>query len=184
MKTEYQTIAHQYAEAILELALQNGDVQLAEKVFADLTNVNKTVESDRELKLVLEHPSLPAAEKKNILKQLFAKHIDDLTLRLLELVTDRGRVAILPAIEARFKALLNIKQNIVTASLTSASQLSDAEVSKIKKKLSDSLNKTLELDVKVDESLIAGAILRLGDQVIDGSVKGKLASLERVFASV
>ena len=90
----------------------------------------------------------------------------------------------MPAIESRLKALLNLKQNIVTARLTSAAALSDADVNQIKKKLAEGLGKKLELDVKVDESLIGGAVLRLGDQVIDGSVKGRLQALERVFASV
>ena len=65
MKTEYQTIAHQYAEAVLELAFQSGDgISLCERILTDLASVNKTIDSDQELKLALEHPSLPGAQRK------------------------------------------------------------------------------------------------------------------------
>jgi F-type H+-transporting ATPase subunit delta len=62
--------------------------------------------------------------------------------------------------------------------------LSDAEVADIKSRLTMNLGKQLDLKVKVDKSLIGGVILRLGDQVIDGSIKGKLRELEKVMLSV
>ncbi|MBA3992408.1 MAG: ATP synthase F1 subunit delta, partial [Cyanobacteria bacterium DS2.3.42] len=72
----------------------------------------------------------------------------------------------------------------VSASLVSSEKLSDEAVANIKARLTEHLGKRLELEVKVDPSLIGGVVLRLGDQVIDGSLKGQLKAIEKALMAV
>jgi F-type H+-transporting ATPase subunit delta len=183
MKTDSILVAAHYADAILQLAFQVGGA-LADTVMTDLTTIADAFRSSPELNNVLEHPSIPLSEKRKILVELFSGRCQDLTLRLLELLLDKRRITLLPAIEHEYHALLNARKNIVSASLVCADQLSENALADIKARLAEHVGSHLELSVNVDPSLIGGVVLKLGDQVIDGSLKGKLASLERSLLSV
>jgi len=183
MSTELGSIAAQWAEALIELAAGSPGAT-DEKVLADLEAINKAVASTPDFSVILDHPSIAGTEKKQLLIKAFEKSVEDLTLRLLQLLADRRRLKLLPYIETTYRQLLNERKNITTASVTSADPLSDKAVAEIKTKLIKQLGKQVELAVKVDRSLIGGIVLRVGDQVIDGSLKGKLEALERSLLSV
>jgi len=184
MKTELATVANQYAQAILELAFKQGGEPLADKVLSELTAINKIILHTPDMETVLQHPAIESKKKRQLLTNTFETIVADLTIRVLELLLDKRRLNLLPQIETAYHHMLNEKKNIVSASLTCADKLDDAAIANIKARLTEHLGKRLELDVKVDPSLIGGVVLRLGDQVIDGSIKGKLQSLERVLMSV
>jgi F-type H+-transporting ATPase subunit delta len=185
LKSELEAIASQYAEAIIELAYQNqAQPELAEQILADLTLTNDAINATSELKLILEHPSISSPEKKTMLKLVFDGKVNDLTLRLLELLNDKRRLKLLPVIETQYKDKLNARKQIVTAKLVSATELNDKTIADIQASLTEHLGKALKLDVSQDDSLIGGFVLRLGDQVIDGSLKNKLRNLEKVLLSV
>ncbi len=184
MKTGNATVAGQYADAVLELAIKDGGDALADKVLSELGAVNKVTRDVPELDLILGHPAIQSVQKREIITSLFSTLVNDLTLRLLELLLDKRRLSLLPQIERQYRESLNVRKNIVGASLVCADKLSDSAIADIKARLTEHLGKRLELEVKVDSSLIGGVVLRLGDQVIDGSLKGKLQSLERVLLSV
>lgn len=183
MKSEQANVAERYAEAVLELA-QSAGGDLDEKVLADIHAVNKAIGEANDFATVLAHPGIPGAEKKKMVVEMFKKHVQESTLRLLELLIDKRRFDLLSLIESEYRRLLFARKNIVTATITSAEQIDAATVERIKKKISDKLGKKLELDVQVDKALMGGAILRIGDEVIDGSLLGKLQSLEKVLVSV
>jgi F-type H+-transporting ATPase subunit delta len=183
MKAEANAVARQYAEAVLDIAYK-AHPGAADVIYNDIKLVNSFFNADSELGLVIGHPSVPAEEKRKIIVSLFQSRVQELTLRLLELLLDKRRMHILPALETEFHALLNERKNIVSATLTSADKLSDNAVADIKARLTEHLGSKLELDVKVDPTLLGGVVLKLGDQVIDGSLKGKLASIEKMLTSV
>jgi len=183
MRRELFSIAGQWAEALIDLAGGAG-ANTDERVLADLEKVNKAVSSTPDFNVILAHPAIAGTEKKQLLIKAFEKSVDDLTLRFLQLLADRRRLNLLPYIEHTYRDLLRERKSIATASVTSADALSDQAVSEIKTRLIKQLGKQVELAVKVDRSLIGGLILRVGDQVIDGSLKGKLEALERSLLSV
>lgn len=183
MKTEQARVASKYAEAVIELACQAGD-KVAESIADDLKAVNAVVASTADFTIILNHPAIGSGEKKKLLLHLFEGEVNELTTRLLGLLCDKRRLELLPYIEGKYRDLLRVRKNIATATLTSAEPLSDASVASIKTKLMEKLGKQLELDVSVDSSLIGGLVLRVGDQVLDGSLRGKLQVLERTLLSV
>jgi len=187
MNGDLAQVASQYAEALLELAEGSGSgnyLERLETIHRDLKAIAEVYNSNHDLSLVLNHPSLSTQDKKDLLLKTFGGKVDELTERLLRLLADRRRLEVLPDLEKPFAELLRRRKNIVSAQLTCSQKLSDKEVADIKARLSEHLGKKLELDVEVDESLIGGLVLRLGDQVIDGSIKGRLSIIEKTLLSV
>lgn len=160
------------------------DDKVAENILNDLKLINAVIAETPDFTIVLNHPSVKGEDKKQLLVGLFEGKVEELTVRLLGLLADKRRLDLLSHIEHEYLALLMARKSIVSASLTSAEPLADAAVSSIKAKLIEELGKQLELNVKVDQSLIGGLILRVGDQVLDGSLKGKLQVLERSLLTV
>ncbi len=181
MKTELAKVAAQYAVAVFDLAVDDD----AEKAILDnLKSINAVIANSRQLEVVLKHPSVPANEKKEILDELFQGKLNILSRHLLGLLCDRRRLELLPLIEVEYLRLWNVRRNIVTGTLTFAEQPDTKMFSEIKATLSQKLGKTLELEEREDKSLIGGYVLKIGDQVIDGSLKGRLQTIEKSLLSV
>lgn len=183
MKSDQARVASKYAEAVIDLAFATGG-DAPQIIGQDLSAINKVVADTPDFTVVLNHPSINSDRKKELLLSLFGAKVHYLTSRLLGLLADKRRLDLLAAIENEYFALLRARQNIVTAHLVSAEPLLDVTVSQIKEKLAAKLGKRLEIDVKLDPSLLGGLVLRVGDQVLDGSLKGKLQVLERALLSV
>lgn len=185
MTTEFATAASQYAQAILMLAVGDKNAaNLDTTVADDLHFVNEVITKAPDLNVMLGHPSVSSQAKKNFLVTLLGDKINELTLRLLELLCDKRRLELLPQIERKYRTLMNERKNIIDACLISSEPLNDEAIANIKARLAEHLGKKLELNIKIDKSLLGGVVLRLGDQVIDGSLKGRLNALERVLLSV
>lgn len=181
MSTQRHAAASQYANAVMELAIDAG----ADKVvMEDLKSVKQVVGQTPDFDIVLQHPGVPPQEKKQLIISIFGGKVNDLTLRLLELLADRRRLELIPYIETEYLKLWRAKQNIVAGTLVYAERPDARVLSEIKSKLQTKLGKTLELDEKEDKSLIGGFVLKLGDQLIDGSLKGRLQSIEKSLLSV
>jgi F-type H+-transporting ATPase subunit delta len=183
MKTELSSVAHQYARALIELASDVG-ATVTHQVLKDLTLVNAVIKDTADFDLILHHPSVKSDEKKQLLIQAFQPRVHDLTMRLIELLADKRRLGLLPQVEVQYRQLLQAKENIVSATLTSAEKLSETDTNRLREALTKKLGKKLELELKVDPALIAGLVVRIGDEVIDGSVRGKLRALEKSLLSV
>jgi F-type H+-transporting ATPase subunit delta len=181
MRTDLAKVAAPYAEAIMQLA---GESSADKTVLDNLKAVNQVIGATSELEVVLRHPSVNAQEKKQLVISIFGGKVHELTLRLLEMLTDRRRLELLPYIEREATNLWRKKQNIVAGTLVYAEKPDAQTLQQIKEKLQKQLGKTLELSEKEDKSLIGGYTLQLGDQVIDGSLKGRLQQIEKALLSV
>ncbi|MBY0548140.1 MAG: ATP synthase F1 subunit delta [Candidatus Obscuribacterales bacterium] len=181
MKTEDNSSAAQYASALLQIGESKGT---ADTMLKSITDVNVVFGNDPRLSVFLKHPGVPSSEKQAMLKEVFAGLVDDITAKLLEVLCERRRMHLLPRIETHFLALLQAKHNVAPATLVCAEELSDSNLEKFSLRLSQSIGKKLDLQVKTDRSLIAGYILKVGDQVIDGSIKGRLQAVEKALLSV
>ena len=184
MRTDRMLVAGQYAQAVLELALAiSKDTEAF--VLRDLKLANQYIEISSELAVILNHPGIPLAEKKNILAILFKGKVVELTQRLLELLCDKRKLDLLPQIEQEYQRLFRLRENIVVGTIVCADKLDKASLEQIKEKLRTNLSQaSIELTEVVDKSLIGGYVLRLGDNVIDGSIKGRLQAMERTLSRV
>jgi F-type H+-transporting ATPase subunit delta len=174
------TLARRYAAAILSAAEQAGDI---DRIESDLGLITYTVQNVPKLHEALNHPLLPAERKKQIVAEIFNRRIDSLTLHFLGLLIDKRRVGVLDEIEQEYIRQANEHRGVVPALVTSAVAISRTEQGALKAKLDEFTGKNVSLTLELDPSLIGGLTVRIGDKVIDGSVKGYLAALrEKLLA--
>lgn len=180
MKTDERASAVQYANALLQLTDEGGD---AREVFTNLEAVSRSLKGNPELSVLFKHPGISAPERLKLLSEV-TKNLDKLSGRAIELLCERRKMHLLPSIMEEFYELLRARHNRVTAKLVCAEEIDEQEKNTIKERLEKRLNKTVDLNVEIDKSLIGGYVLKIGDQVIDGSLKGRLQSIEKSLLSV
>lgn len=171
------TLARRYAGALFETARQSDVIDVIDKVESDLGMVNYSLQTMPKLVEALNHPLIPRERKKAIVSDIFKDKVQAVTLRFLELVIDKRREGILPEIEPEYVRLANEWRGIVSVAVTSAVPLSKNEVTALKAKLDRFTGKRTDLQLHEDSGLIGGLTVRIGDTVMDGSVRGYLASL-------
>jgi len=172
-------IASRYAKSLRELANEKGVLQ---DVLDDMGTLNSAIES-REFELLLQSPVVSAAKKKAIIEKVFEGKVSPLSLMFFKGIVDKGRERYLDAIADEFILQYRTQQGISSVTLTTAKELSTDEIEAIKAKLHASANtdKTIELETKVDESLIGGFVVQFGDKQYDASVASKLQNLKKEF---
>lgn len=171
----FRAIARRYAGALFEAAKQAEAIDFVE---SDLGLITYSLQTMPRLKEALEHPLIPAERKKVIIADVFKGEIQDVMLHFLSLIVDKRREDILEDVEQEYVRLANEFRGVVTAMVTSAVPLAASEKSELRGKLEDLTGKKVELELGEDPALIGGLVVRIGDTVMDGSVRGYLASLK------
>lgn len=161
-----------YATAILQGAGAELDA-----IAQDLEMVKQTINASRELGNLLKSPIVKNDDKIAVLKQVFIGRISLKTLESLELLVRKGRAELIPAMIEEFQELLDKQNGVVNAEVRSAVELDDAQKAQIQARLERLANKKIRLHAKVQPDLIGGITTRIGDTVIDNSVKHQLAKL-------
>lgn len=173
-------IVKRYAAALFGSAQAADVVDLVE---SDLGLITYSFETAPRLREAIESPLIPAAKKREIVTSIFHGKIHEITLHYLYLLIDNRREeAVLPT-EAEYIRLANEARGIITAQVTAAIELTDDELTRLRAKLSAQTDKKVALDVAIDPSIIGGLIVRIGDTVLDGSVKGHLERIKEKFLS-
>jgi F-type H+-transporting ATPase subunit delta len=170
-----ETIARNYAEALFELAERAGQPDR----FADLIDaVAAAVETIPKVKAVLMSPRVPKAEKARFLGAALKQTPREFVL-WLQAVVKRGRQQILREIAIEYQALVDHKLNRVRASVTLARKPDDKLKKVIEERLSRQLDKEVIAAYLVDPEILGGTIIRVGDRVLDGSVRRRMTKLRR-----
>lgn len=173
------TAARRYAEAAFEIALRDGTVD----PWREQLDVAATVLADPAVAAGLENPSIPTADREAALTRGLGSSVDPLVLNLLLVMIRRGRIDQLPRVAEEFHRLDDRRNDITTALATSASPLGPAEVSALTERLQQMTGGRVRLDLEVDPSLLGGLVVRVGDRLIDGSVRGRLERLRNQLVS-
>jgi F-type H+-transporting ATPase subunit delta len=174
-----KSTARRYAEAIFDIAERDGNV---ETWLEQLTSVSAAV-SNESIVRGLEDPNVSLDRRLAALdKALDASAVPQMR-SLLTLIVRRRRVEMLPQIAREFRRLYNIRAGIVEATAISAAPLDETELAALRSRLEQMTAGKVELETKVDTSLLGGIQVRLGDLLIDGSVRGRLERLRNRLAS-
>lgn len=175
--SEYR-IASRYAKSLLDLAVEKGQL---DEVNNDMLMFSNLVKENRDLLLMLKSPIITHDKKLSVLNQIFEGKVNDLTLAMFRILTRKQREKYLDQIAEAFHHQYNFNQGIEEATVTTTFAL-DA---KIKAQFEDIVaqisGKKVELTEVIDEELIGGFILRIGDKQIDDSVSSKLKALKLEF---
>jgi F-type H+-transporting ATPase subunit delta len=173
------TVARNYAETLLELAHRAG----APRDWAALMRqVADAVAGDTTLARFLESPRIAAADKIAVLERAFGARMPRLFLRFLQQLVRNRRQGLIPRIADEVETLLDASQGIVHARVTVARPTPDAERDAIAARLSAVVGKTVVPHLAVDPDILGGVVVRIGDTVMDGSVRRKLGLLRRRMA--
>jgi F-type H+-transporting ATPase subunit delta len=164
-----------YAQALLDLAVENNNLDAVTRDMAYLKTVN---DENRDFQVFLGSPVIKSDKKVAVLNEIFGD-FDKISQSFITLIAKNGREAILPAIAESFKELLNDRNGIVPVTLTSAAKLDETVKKQIIDKLQASIKGTLEITEVINPSLIGGFVVRMGDIQIDASVASKLAQLKQ-----
>ncbi len=167
-------VARRYARALFEEARARGQAQAID---ADVAALHEAFAASRELVRVFESPVIPREKKKKLIEALFAGRLQPLTVRFLELLVEKEREDLLPAIVAAYRALQDEEQGIIEAHVRTAFPLDEAGARPLVEKLERLTGKKIRLQLRQDPSLIGGVVVRVGDTVYDGSVRQQLAAL-------
>jgi F-type H+-transporting ATPase subunit delta len=171
---ERATIARPYAKAAFAAAREQG--RLAEWS-RGLGNARGVVLSE-EFRLLERSPGVSAAQLEDLIAGICGADLEAQGRALLGLLTENGRLDFLPEIAAQFQALEAEDQNVADVEIVSATTLGDEQKARLAAALSTRLRRDVRLQCTVDPELIGGAVVRSGDLLIDGSLKGKLERLE------
>ena len=174
-----ESAARRYAEAAFSVAMRDGTV---EQWRSELDSAATVVEEER-IGRALANPSIPLEIRLATAKGTFGKLVGRQVLNLIGLMLRRGRIEALPKLAAEFRRLDNQRQGITQATATSASALTQDEVRALTRRLEQDTGGRVELDVQVDPSLLGGLVVRVGDRLIDGSVRSRLERLRNQLVS-
>ena len=171
--------AIRYAKALLATAQEQ---QAVDQVADDMESVYMTLENSQELKAVLASPVISADLKGDTLKAIFGK-VSPVVKTFLELVAENNRANHLDGVALKYKQLYQELQGKQEAEVTTAVPLTPALEKVVMDKIKTLTDKKVELVSTVDQDIIGGFILRLGDQQFDASVANQLQSLEHKLSN-
>lgn len=172
------TVANRYAKSLIDLAVEQNKL---EQIHEDMQGFKSSLES-RELLSMLKSPIINSSKKISAFKAVFGGKIDEMTMSFFNLVMKKGRESALPEITNAFIEQYRAKKNISSAKVITATKLTQEKLEAIKASLSKSGTTTFEIEEEVDESLIGGFVIEMGDKKYDASVKHKLDKLRKTFS--
>jgi F-type H+-transporting ATPase subunit delta len=170
------TIARNYAETLFALATKADDLRGWGKTIAELA---AAMEGDETLWLFLESPRIGAAVKSEVLGTAFQDRMPRLMVRFLQSLVKHRRQMLIPEIAREYLDIVDAAEGRMHARVTVARETSDAEVAAIAKQLSRMFAKEVVPHVAVDPAIMGGVVVNVGDTVLDGSVRKRLATLRR-----
>jgi F-type H+-transporting ATPase subunit delta len=168
-------VARRYAQALLELGVEQGDL---DKVVQETAAFAEAWETSADLRNSIENPLVPHAAKKAVVGALADAIGATTTVRhALLLLVDRRRTKTLPYVAKMVRELADARKGVVRAEVTTATPLADAYYVRLQAQLEKMTGKRVVIDRHTDASLIAGVVTRIGDRIIDGSLRTRLQSL-------
>lgn len=181
--TEISTIARPYAEALLKAVKDSKEEGLAQKLIPVLDTIDEIV-ADPKLKELASDPSLSSDQIYELIRGMLDKAVPQEAENLLKLVIQNGRIEALPQITAQYRELLNHENKEADVTIETAFPLSDDQVADLIKALDKKFPGIKLLPkVVVDKDLIGGVRVIVGDKVLDGTVKARLAEMQSALTS-
>jgi F-type H+-transporting ATPase subunit delta len=168
--SELSTLARPYAEAVFRLA--QGENDLAGWLSRVVTLA--AIVSDPQLARLIADPAVSADRVASLIIEVAGVDLGERGGNLVKVLAENNRLALLPEISAQFETLKANAEATLEATITSAQELTQAQIDDLVAGLKTKFNRAVNVQVAIDPELIGGAVIAIGDQVIDGSVKGRL----------
>ncbi len=164
-----------YAQAVFQLAVKNGRLD----AWSEDLRVVATALENSEMAGLLDSPQVPASVKIDTIKQVLGDSVEPLALNLTSLLTVRSLCHLLPGILDEYGRLVDAHGGVARAEVVSAVDLNDGQRSAILAVVEDIVGTEVRLNTRVEPAILGGLIVRVGDRVIDGSIRARFAEMRR-----
>ena len=175
---ELRTLARPYAKAAFQAANESGTLQL----WADQLAILGSISTDSKVASVITSSTVDAASQVATIVALVGDELNASVNNFLHILAENKRLLLLPSIAELFVELKANLERSVEVNISTAFALDDATETKLAQALKDKLQRDIQVHTDVDKSLLGGVVVRAGDIVIDGSVKGRLAKLAEAMS--
>lgn len=167
--------ASRYAKALLELAIENNNI---DAVLGDMNFLLQTNKESRDFELLLQSPVVSTSKKTEIFEKIFAQ-FEKVSASFVQLIAKNKRENLLPQIAEEFIAQVKAHKGIVPIKLITAKKLEASTKEAILKKIKTSVQGELEVEEIIDETIIGGFVVRMGDTQIDASISSQFNNLKQ-----
>lgn len=171
-------VGSRYALAIYEIAK---DLNKIEDIYKELKVVMETYELNLDFKNFINHPLVKKEDKKEFVSKLFSKEFSGETINLLHYLIDKTRLAQIKVIVTEYLKLYYEKNQIIEAEATFAVEPTNEQVQKLVSKLQTKMKKEVRISTKVDKAILGGVVIRIGDQIIDASIKKEIEAFRNNY---
>ena len=170
-------VAKVYGDALFAAAKEAGRM---DDIYGEVHELLKIFEANAELQKMLDNPKVIREEKESVIENVFRGRISDEIVELMKLMIAKGRYSQLESVFEYYIGLVKEEKKIGVAQVTTALELTEGQKAEITKKLLDTTAyESFEMNYAVDKSLIGGMVIRIGDRVVDSSIKTKLYELSK-----
>ncbi len=172
-------VATTYSEALFDVAVETGKI---EAFLEDLSGVVDSLKTYPEFFDLFKTPQISTDEKKEIIENVFGGKISGEVLNFLKIIMDKHRGNEIEAITKAYEERVYDHKGIEKATVVSAVPLSDAQMKAITEKLEKLTGKSIEMTDKIDKTILGGVTVRIGDRIIDGSIRSRLTDVKEDLA--
>ena len=171
-----EAVAARYARALFEIGTEtNGLAALADEI----RKIGEVYAGSAELRSVVDNPLVDEKGRKAVLADLCGRlGLGPIARNTVQMLAERHRLAVLPYVSRELDRFSEEKQGLVRAHVTTATQMPDTYYAKVKEQIEKATGKKVVLDRAVDPALLGGVVTRIGDRVIDGSIRSRLDALK------
>jgi F-type H+-transporting ATPase subunit delta len=173
-------VAKRYAEAVYDAIPADLGMEL---LLSDLRDIRSSMEQSRELRVFFASPVIPFAKKRQVIEELFASKVQPYTYEMLMFLLKKRREHLLPHIIESVFDLVREHNGVQKAAVRCARPMSEEQQQELSTALAGLTRRSIESSYELDERLLGGIVVRLGDMVYDGSVVRQLQRLRRRFVS-
>ena len=174
----FEYLDRRYALALYEVAEEKGKVQ---EYLNDLREICDLIDNNKDFYEVVKHPQISTKQKKKTFINIFKGNIDEELLSFLLILIEKDRILFLREKLNEMEKIHLEKNNTLVAVVKTAVPLLEKEVNELKIKLENKYNKNIIITTEVDKSLLGGVYVRVGNDVIDGTVKSKLDEMKDII---
>ena len=163
-------VGRRYSKAIFEIAEEKNQVK---EIYEMLNSAMVLYRTDKEFKNFILNPLIDDEQKKSVLNEIFGKDNSE-NLNILLYILDKGRMNCIKYIVAEYLKIYYRKNRILDVKATFTKELTDEQKKKLIDKLSQKTGKEINLEIKIDKDILGGGIIKIGDKIIDGSIRREL----------
>lgn len=175
-------VSKTYGDALFELALEQ---KCLDSMQEEVRTVAEVLQENQELSGVMNHPKIDKEDKVKLIEEIFKGRVSDELVGLMRMIVEKDHYKEIGSVFSYFLEEVKEYRNIGTAYVTSAMELSDGQKAAVEKRLLETTKYVqFEMHYDVDASLIGGMVIRIGDRVVDSSIKTKLYNLSRELSKI